>query len=239
MIGGRPIQHLLTRIAALPLCLLIFINPAYGLEEGFCAPPASMTELLRGEDHKIIATMDRHGYSVDRDEWSFIAVLVTASPDLTSWYFVSGDKPLGTESTEFCITIAGKNLELSDHRQDQSPTVRKYRFDTDAAKDGCEKMQDAFLNGAACGEHYVVVEDYERQFKERIALQGESVGGVLMTIVANPDQTTDGAFLTDKNYHTLATTSEGSVTLAARGEHFEFSELVLSVFHQQQGRENL
>ena len=228
MIGAAFTKGVLARIASLPVLILVLATPAFGLEEGFCAPPADMTELLRGEEHNIIATMDRHGYDVGSEEWGFIAVLVTTSPDLTSWYFVSGNKPLGTESTEFCITIAGKNLELNDHRQDRPPTVKKYRFDAAAAKAGCEKMQDAFLNGVACGEHYTVIEDYGRQFKERIALQGESVGGVLVTFVANPDPTTDGAFLTDKNYHTLATTSEGSVTIAGSGERFEFSELVLS-----------
>lgn len=220
-----------TRITLFPFFLCMSL-PAIALDEGFCTSPSEMTTLLSDEGHKIIATMDRHGYDVEKEEWGFIAVLVTATPDLEGWYFVSGNEPLGTTSTEFCITIAGKNLELNDYRNDAVPAVSKYNFDPDAAQKGCERMQEAFINGVACGEHYVVVEDYKRQFNERVALQGESIGGVLVTIVANPDPTTDGEFLTDRNYHSLATTSEGAVTIAGSGEHFEFADLVLTAFDQ-------
>ena len=192
-----------------------------------------MSTKLKAEGHKTVATMNLYGYSVEDKEWGHSAALVTATPDLKRWYSLKGDRPLGKRSSRYCIADKGKNLEINDHRRDGPLTVTRYRFDQKRALASCEKVRKNYAAGARCNEHYFVVKSFKKEFDERIALQGEAEGGVLMTILADPNKSTSGTILTDRDYRMLVTTSEGAAGIAARGEQFEFSKWVLSVFDKQ------
>jgi len=186
---------------------------------------------LKAEGHKIVATMDTFGYDVDAKGWGHVASLITATPDMAHWYTLKGDQPLGTKSARMCVADGGKTLEISDYRRDGPATVTRYRFDRDKALASCEKVRQNYIAGARCNEHYAVVEGLQREFGERIALQGEA-GGVLMTIVANPNSNKN-KLLSDRNYRMLVTTSDGGAGIALRGERFEFSDWILSVLDAQ------
>lgn len=177
--------------------------------------------------------MNLYGYSVEEKEWGFSAALVTATPDLKLWYSLKGDRPLGVRSSRYCIADKGKNLEINDHRRDGQPTVTRYRFDRDKALASCEQVRKNYIAGAACNEYYFVVEGFKKEFRQRIALQGEAEGGILMTILAKPNKIANGTILTDRDYRMLVTTSEGAAGIAASGEQFEFSKWILSVLNKQ------
>lgn len=206
--------------------------PAYALEIGHCDTPDKLSAALKAEGHKIVATMDVFGYSVSREEWGHVASLVTARPDLTRWYIVKGDRPLGTRSTRMCIAAKGKTLEINDYRRDGAPTVTRYRFDRSRALESCETVQQNFIEGAGCNEHYAVVNGLRDEFGERIALQGESEGGILMTIIADP-HTDPEEFEGDRDYRMLVTTSEGAAGIASSGIRFAFSDWVLSALNKR------
>jgi hypothetical protein len=222
----------LRRITFLISLLVLAAAPAHALDVGRCDTPEGLSAKLRTEGHKIVATMDMYGYDVDAKEWGHVAVLITATPDLKHWYTLKGDQPLGTKSTRMCIADRGKALEISDYRRDGPATVTRYRFVREKALASCEKVLRNYMPGARCNEHYVVVEGFRKEFGERIAMQGEAEGGILMTIVANPNSNKD-KFLSDRDYRMLVTTSDGAAGIALRGERFAFSEWVLSVLDRR------
>tara|TARA_B100000965_G_scaffold326665_1_gene289242 strand:- start:521 stop:1096 length:576 start_codon:yes stop_codon:yes gene_type:complete len=187
---------------------------------------------LKAEGHKIVATMDIYGHDVDRKEWGHVASLVTARTNLAHWYVLKGDHPLGTKSARMCIAAKGRNLEINDYRRDDHPTVTRYRFDRAEALKGCEKVRQNYLKGARCNEHYAVVKGLGKEFGERIALQGETENGTMMTILADPNSDA-GEFQGDRDFRMLVTTSEGAAGIASSGQRFAFSQWVLSVLDKR------
>lgn len=180
---------------------------------------------MKAEGHKVVATMNLYGYSVEDKEWGYSAALITATPDLKHWYSLKGDRPLGVLSTRYCIADKGVNLEINDHRRDGKPTVTRYRFEREKALASCEQVRKSTGKNYGCNEHYHIVDGLKKEFGELIALQGEAEGGVLMSITANPSHEMD--------YRMLVTTSEGATGIVASGEQFEFSKWVISVLNNQ------
>jgi hypothetical protein len=220
------------RIIFLILLLALAAAPVHALDAGHCDTPEGLSAKLRTEGHKIVATMDVYGYDVDAKEWGHVASLITATPDLKRWYTLKGDQPLGTKSTRMCIAAKGKNLEINDHRKDAVPRVTRYRFEREKALASCEKVRRNYVAGARCNEHYAVLADLQKEFGERIALQGEADGGVLMTIAADPNSNKSEP-LGDRGYRMLVTTSDGAAGIASSGQRFAFSEWVLAVFGER------
>jgi len=185
---------------------------------------------LKAEGHKIIASMDMIGVSLkEGGKVGYAAELITATPDLKHWYAVKGDKPLGTISTRLCVAAKGRNLEINDYRKDKPPTVTRYRFDRETALAACDEIAKQFVDGAEkgirCNEFNEGLRILERDTGGRIALQGESDDGVLVTIIADPENEND--------YRVLVTASAGATGIARSGVRFGFSPWVQSVLDRR------
>jgi hypothetical protein len=230
--SARPLGRWAGRIT-LTTCLLIAVaGEAAALDLGHCDTPEKLSAMLKAEGHKIVATMDVFGYHVDDENWGHVASLVTARPDLTRWYILKGDKPLGTKSSRMCIAGKGKNLQINDHRRAGTPTVTRYRFDRERAMKGCEKVRQNFVKGARCNEHYAAVAGLGKEFGERIALQGQDDRGLLMTMIADPNSNST-EYEGDRDYRMLVTTTDGAAGIAASGVRFAFSQWVISVLDKR------
>lgn len=217
--------------------LFLIAASAHALDTGQCAPPAQMTAWLKAEGHKVVASMDAVGISLKHGAGAvFVAEMVTATPDLKHWYVIKGDRPLGTKSTRFCVATKGRNLQINDHRKDGPPTVTRYRFDRAKALAECDEVAKRFIDGVEkgirCNEFNEGLHIAERDLNERIALQGEAEGGVLMTIVADPGDGPTEELLGNRDYRMLVTAPAGATGIARRGARFEFSQWVLSVLNQ-------
>tara|TARA_R110002072_G_scaffold211424_1_gene368964 strand:- start:13870 stop:14529 length:660 start_codon:yes stop_codon:yes gene_type:complete len=211
---------------------------AYALDVGHCDTPEGLSAALKAEGHKIVASMDAVGISLkEGGKVGFVAEMVTATPDLKHWYVIKGDRPLGTKSTRFCIATKGRNLQINDHRKDGPPTVTRYRFDREKALAECDEVAKQFIDGVEkgirCNEFNEGLRIAERDLNERIALQGEAEGGVLMTIVADPGNGPAEGLLGNRDYRMLVTASAGATGIARSGARFEFSQWVLSVLNQK------
>lgn len=214
-------------ILLIPLFFLT-ASPAHALDVGQCDAPEGLSAVLRAENHKIVASMDMIGVSLkEGGKAGYAAEMITATPDLKSWYAVKGDRPLGAKSTRLCIAASGKNLEVSDYRKAGEPTVTRYRFDRDKALTECNEIAKNFIDGAekgvGCNEFNEGLRILERDTGGRIALQGESDSGTLVTIIADPDNEND--------YRVLVTASAGATGIARSGIRFGFSDWVLSVLN--------
>lgn len=182
--------------------------------------------------------MDAIGISLKQDgKVTFVAEMVTATPDLKRWYVIKGDQPLGIKSTLFCVATKGTNLEINDYRRDDPPTVTHYRFDRAKALAECDEIAKNFIDGVekgiGCNEFNEGLRILEEDLGERIALQGEAVGGVLVTIIADPGGGPEEELLGDRDYRTLVTASAGATGIARRGARFRFSGWILSVLDRQ------
>lgn len=185
-----------------------------------------MSAKLKAEGHKIVATMNRYGYSVSKEEWGHFASIVTARTDFSRWYILKGDQPLGVRSSRYCIGIKGSNLEISDYRKSGKATVTRYKFDAAEAKESCKKIYDG---KSRCEEHYGLLARLEENLGERIALQGQVDGAALMTIVADPNSNTAEEH-GDRDYRQVVTNTDGAALISASGEAFAFSDPVLTAF---------
>ena len=158
------------------------------------------------------------------------ANLLTAKPDMTRWYLVGSDGPLGKRSDRMCVSMAGRNLEINDHRKDRQPTVRAFLFEQAKALAECKRISHAVRN---CSDHAEFLERMRKRFDERIAVQGITDKNGLMTIVANPGVRRTGGVLGDKNFRLLSTTRTGATAISLSGGKFNFSKWIVIVLNQQ------
>lgn len=209
--------------------------PAYALDIGTCDTPEGLSAKIAEEGHKIVATMDRIGISLDRGGVRRdIAQLVTATPDLKSWYIVNGDEPLSTPSTRMCVAAKGFNLEINDYRFKDKPTLTRYYFKRDEALAECDEMEEKFVvgenTGIRCNELYEGMRNLEEATGERVAIQGMGYRGTLMTMIATTDE--------GRGYRMLATAPKGATGIAARGIGFSYSDWILGVLDIRRQRVN-
>lgn len=215
------------------LMAMAVASPAPALEVGTCDTPEGLSAKIKAEGHKTVATMERVGLSMKQGgQTTFIAQLVTATPDLKRWYIVNGDQPLSKRSTGKCVVVTGRNLEINDYRKDGTPTVTRYRFNRAKALTECDKVEKNFVvgenTGIRCKEFYVVISRAIKTFGERIALQGLNNFASLTTIIADPGGPED-SILGKYDYRMLVTAPKSATGIAARGRNFRFSKWVLSV----------
>ena len=176
-----------------------------------------------------MAGMEREGISLKQGGvLAYGASLVTATPDLKRWYIVRGDKPLDEQSTRMCVSAAGRDLQLNDHRRDGTPTVRRFNFDRDKALAQCDEIAKNFIDGEekgiGCNDYYTGLRILEEDLGERVALQGITDQETMMTIIANPEN--------EKDFRVLATASQGATIISLRGHKFAFSAWAASAFQQ-------
>jgi len=218
------------RIIPLLSVLILAAVPAHALDVGACDTPENLSASLRAEGHKIVASMDMVGISLrEGGKVGYDAELITATPDLKRWYAIKGDRPLGEKSTRLCIAAKGRNLEINDYRRNGEPTVTRYRFDRAAALAQCDEIAEQIIDGVekgiSCNELNAGLRILEEDTGGRIALQGESDRGVLVTIIADPANEND--------YRVLITASKGATGIARSGVRFGFSDWVRSVLDRQ------
>lgn len=226
-------------ILSLPFLILSAV-PAHALEVGHCDTPEKLSAKVEAEGHKIVAMMDRAGVSPDKGGRHDIAQIVTATPDLDRWYVVNGDEPLSKRSSRMCVVIAGKNLEINDHRRDGPPTVTRYRFDRDKALADCERLDREVRRkkgyGIRCNEYNYAVRLFadDPEFYERMALQGISDDKTLVTFVADPRGTENDGPMGPNDYTMFVTTPAGATTISARGIRFSFSNWIRTALNKRQ-----
>ena len=125
-----------------------------------------------------------------------------------------------------CVSAAGRNLEINDHRRNGEPSVTRLRFDVAKAKAECHTLHSDESN---CADHASMVTRMNERFGETIAMQGISDQGGLITIVANPGKSRTEGILGDQDFRVLSTTPSGATVIALRGGKFSFSNWVLAV----------
>lgn len=151
------------------------------------------------------------------------ANLVTATPDLKRWYMIRAFEPLGKRSDRMCVSDAGYNLEINDHRKIRKPTVTVFRFDKTEALAECERLSQFVSN---CSDYGEFVDRMHKRFGERIALQGVTGDKKeLMTIVADPGN--------ERDFRILSTTGTGATAISLRGDKFTFSKWVMGVLNSR------
>ena len=231
MLRPAPSARRITLVASL---FLLIAPPAHALDVGYCDTPEKLSARIKAEGHKIVAGMERLGVSLNQGGTAaYGANLVTATPDLTRWYMVRGDKPISERSSRMCVSAAGRNLEINDHRREGPPTVTRYRFDRAKALAECKEVEQRFVvdenTGIHCNELNDGVRLLEERLNERIALRGTTDQGTLMTVVANPDG--------DKTFRMLATAPAGATGIALGGRGFAFSSWVVAVLNKRASRD--
>lgn len=230
MIGKSKID----RFSRIILGIFLFVSltaSANALEIGYCDTPEGLSTKLADEGHRTFATMDRVGISLTMasdDKTAYAANLITAKPDLSSWYMIRGDRPLAERSTRMCISAAGRNLEVNDYRLDRPPTVTTYQFDADKALLECNEVAKNFYrgeeDGIGCNSYNEVITRFKSNLNHRIALQGISLQNTLMTIVTDPQNT---------RFRMLATAQAGATGISLRGDKFTFSNWVLEILDRK------
>lgn len=218
------------RITFAASLFFLIAAPAHALDVGHCDTPEGLSAKIKAEGHKLVAGMDRIGVSLkDGGKAAWGANLVTVTPDLKRWYMLRGDKPLSERSTRMCVSAAGRNLEINDHRRKGPPTVTRYHFDRAKALAECDEVAKRFIDGVEkgirCNEFNEGLRILEEDLGERIALQGIGDHGTLMTIIANPEG--------EKDFRMLATAPAGATGIALSGRGFAFSAWVMTVLNKR------
>jgi len=173
--------------------------------------------------------MERIGVSVSKRDVDQAANLMTATPDMKRWYMIRGDQPLAKQSSRMCVSAAGRNLEINDHRRNGKLTVTPYRFDRAKALAECKEIAKNYIDGEkygiGCNEREEMIRILGEDVNERIALQGVTDQQNLMTVIADPANEND--------FRMLATARAGATGIALRGHKFTFSQWILGVLDKR------
>ena len=202
---------------------------AYALERGQCASPQELSAELReegGEDNpfSFVATMESIAFDSDAGHSVGLAQFVAASHDLSRFYILTGNVPLGQPAERFCITAVGNDLEINDYRQDRAPRLsNRYSFDDDRAKQQCQAIIKNTGN-VNCENRDRFLERMDSLYDQRVALQG-----ILLSQTGDPSGlfTIAAAQDAEKNYVFIITADEGATMVLSAGTGFSFQSGVI------------
>ncbi len=207
-------------------------SDAQAVEAGFCAAPQEMMTKLQqdvGGDVYTLATMNWRGVDVDTNDSDVRrAQVVMSSGDFSQWYVIRGNAPLGEASTELCISLAGRDLEVNDYRVDRDPTVTRYTFNAEAAREQCEAIEAGIGSNVACGERSAALEGFAEDHNggQHLAFQGIETlesgdDGVLWSLIADPD---------DADFRTLGSLDQGATIVGGSGDGFSITAVLQDYF---------
>ena len=207
------------------------VGPARALEPGQCGTPQEISATLGEEGHGFIARMNTLVADTDIQDTRFLAEFVTANADRSEWYIVTGNQDLNTASTQFCVTLKGRDLEVVDFREPPAELqliASQWHFDRTKALAQCERIQGR-IPGVACNAYEDVLLNLTTEFGEQTALRGMTLDAsgndlTLATIAASSENGT---------YRSLSTASEGATTIISSGQNFAFAPSVLQELDRQ------
>lgn len=193
-----------------------------------CASPQELSVVLRSEGHQFVATMERFTVNTDTGETQPLAQFITATEDGSRFYFLEGNVPLEVPDGVFCITLAGRDLEVNDYRQDRPPQVTRFTFDPSDAALGCEYLERE-AEVQTCAHRDTILRNAYDQDGMRLALQGTLLAEdgsefALLTLIADPENGQDFASLT--------TLEGGATTIFGSGSRFALVPEIVETFDQ-------
>lgn len=150
---------------------------AFALDAGYCAAPAEMMSTLQadaGGDVYTLAMMNVHGADLETEGTIKTAQVIMSNSDFSKGYVVRGNAPLGEPSSELCLSLKIRDLEVNDYRLDREPTVTSYTFNNEAAEAQCETVEANVGKDIVCGERSRGLEAFEEAENggQRLAFQG-------------------------------------------------------------------
>lgn len=205
------------------------------VEAGYCAAPQEMMSTLQadaGGDVHTLATMNKHVIDLDRSREHVVGIaqVVMSNRDFSKAYVVKGDAPLGEPSSELCLSLKIRDLEVNDYRIDREPTVTRYTFNTEAAIEQCETIEANLGGNVVCGErsHALRVLEQEENGGQRLAFQGIETrangnDGVLWTLIADP---------VEGDFRTLGSQDQGATIVGSSGGNFQITATLDAYFDQ-------
>ncbi|MCG8542891.1 MAG: hypothetical protein MJE12_01650 [Alphaproteobacteria bacterium] len=210
-------------LAAVLAVATLHVETARALEPGQCGTPKAVNSHLKAEGHSPVGAMNRSVVNVKTESRQLVAQFVTATQDLSRWYVIRGDAPLGKPSGRFCVSLKGRDLEIKDYRKNRPPTVSAFDFKREEALAQCDEVSKRIRGGVACQFRDHVLAGFERRLGERLVFQGTRVNhsgseSGIFTIVADPQE---------GDARTLATLDRGATTVIGRSEDFQLSPSVV------------
>ena len=183
--------------------------PAQSIEIGETYDAQTLNALLKAEGHIQIANMDR--MLVDENGGYFLSHIVTATPDLSKWYYVESNR----DRSEFSVVEGGdEGLELNNIYTNDKRHLSSYKFERSKFEDEAKIFAKDY-GTVSVGFYDDVIEDHEKNIGAHIALQGFTKDNQLISVLVNPDT---------KKMVVLETMGQGGVTgRIAFGHNYEFS----------------
>lgn len=188
------------------------------LEQGKWHTAADMSSHLQAAEHRPVADMNLAQASGRK------AAVITATQDLSTWYILMGNMPLG-QSTQFTLLASGTDLQVSDFRNVERPDFSERTYDRSKFQPDLDQIAQNTGTSVAGAFYDDIIEDYMQRFDERVAMQGEAENEVVVTVMANPNNQNDVGI--------LLTYPGGGVTLTMGfGEDYSYANSMIAQFDQ-------
>lgn len=198
--------------------------PAHGLGLNTCGTQDQISEELIEEGHALVAGMESHVFNPDSGKFQDVAIMLTATANRAAWYLITGDRPFGFRSNQYCVTVRGTALKILSSRGEGANPVSRYGFDREKAEKECAAVNGSSETSPECGAFDDVLAEMQHNYGAVPVLQGRIVTakgaarGVL-TIVADPDN--------ERDYRRLFSSPTGATGILEFGKSFFFAPEVL------------
>lgn len=176
---------------------------AQAADVGQCGTPQQMTEWLKAEGQRSLATGNRHNV-IDTKTGRRVnsGIILTADSTGRTGCVLEADQLMGTPASKVCVALRMQDVRLFDPRRPGVPASARIAASDEAGRRDCRKYEDAYQVGrGSCGPHNAILEKAEavgdRVLLQRLGVKKQSNGdyapdsGLIIISVILPGQGTD------------------------------------------------
>lgn len=165
--------------------------------------------------------------AVKEIETGHSAWMLTGKTDLSQWYLLQGNRPVGEDISEYCLVFSGKAAGVYDYQNITSNDNNTYHFNRKQASEACLGQKGDFFY--RCRPYSVIVDALKNE-GYRLAFHGIRLAPIVDNTVNDQGLLSIFIHPGTKKLSIILTSSQGATIPTYHGVDFLFFETVTETF---------